>query len=160
MFTTIWELSRIIFYFLHFKMVPGRLRTREWMHPFCSPMYIEQSCQMAYFQTQNPNLGKFWRDLKWNMLVYILYGHLVYFVASRFILWFLVYFFPFRYVVPRIIWHRTRHKNSGINFVRSFQKMRKNDVSDFLCWKLRCCFLRNEIFCTYSVYEGVWGTRP
>jgi hypothetical protein len=22
-----------------------------------------QGCQMAYFQTKNPNLGKFWRDL-------------------------------------------------------------------------------------------------
>jgi hypothetical protein len=25
---------------------------------------------MAYFQTQNPNLGKFYRVLRWKMLVY------------------------------------------------------------------------------------------
>jgi hypothetical protein len=48
---------------------------------------------MAYFQTKNPNLGKFWRDLKWKMFVYfvaiwyilwpfgIVCGHLVYFVS-------------------------------------------------------------------------------
>jgi hypothetical protein len=25
---------------------------------------------MVYFQTKNPNLGKFWRILQWTMLVY------------------------------------------------------------------------------------------
>jgi hypothetical protein len=29
-----------------------------------------QGCQMAYFQTINPNIGKFWRVLQWKMLVY------------------------------------------------------------------------------------------
>jgi hypothetical protein len=29
-----------------------------------------QGCQMVYFQTKNPNLGKFWRSLEWKMLVY------------------------------------------------------------------------------------------
>jgi hypothetical protein len=28
-----------------------------------------QGCQMAYFQTKNPNLGKFSRDLQWKILV-------------------------------------------------------------------------------------------
>jgi hypothetical protein len=27
---------------------------------------------MVYFQTQNPNLGKFWRVLQWKMLVYFI----------------------------------------------------------------------------------------
>jgi hypothetical protein len=36
-------------------------------------------CQMAYFQTKNPNLGKFWKDLQWEMLVY--------FMAIWYILW-------------------------------------------------------------------------
>jgi hypothetical protein len=31
---------------------------------------LQQGCQMVYFQTKNPNLGKFWRALKWKMLVY------------------------------------------------------------------------------------------
>jgi hypothetical protein len=27
---------------------------------------------MVYFQTKNPNLGKFWRALDWKMLVYFM----------------------------------------------------------------------------------------
>jgi hypothetical protein len=47
----------------------------------------KQGCQMVYFQTQNPNLGKFWSVLQSKMLVYfmairnIFFGHLVYFMA-------------------------------------------------------------------------------
>jgi hypothetical protein len=40
----------------------------------------------TYFQTKNPNLGKFWRVLQWEMLAYIFYGDLVYFTALWFIL--------------------------------------------------------------------------
>jgi hypothetical protein len=29
-------------------------------------------CQMVYFQTKKPNLGKFWRALDWEMLIYIM----------------------------------------------------------------------------------------
>jgi hypothetical protein len=37
---------------------------------------------MAYFQTKNPDLGKFWRVLQWKMLPFgLFYGYLVYFVA-------------------------------------------------------------------------------
>jgi hypothetical protein len=47
---------------------------------------------MVYFQTKNINLGKFWRDLDWKMLIYLMsiqnilqtfrifYDHLVHFV--------------------------------------------------------------------------------
>jgi hypothetical protein len=57
----------------------------------------EQSCQMVYFQTENPNLGHFWRVLQSKMLTYfmyswsilqpfgILWGHLVYFVVIWYI---------------------------------------------------------------------------
>jgi hypothetical protein len=39
---------------------------------------------MVCFQTQNPNLGKFWRTLEWKILLYFtaiwyLIGNLVYF---------------------------------------------------------------------------------
>jgi hypothetical protein len=64
----------------------------------------------GFFQTKNPNLGKFWRVLQWKILVYfmiiwsisrpfeIFCGHLVYFV----VIW---YIFPhFWYFVPRKIW--------------------------------------------------------
>jgi hypothetical protein len=33
---------------------------------------LEQGCQMAYFPTKDPNLGKFWRALEWKMLVYFI----------------------------------------------------------------------------------------
>jgi hypothetical protein len=50
---------------------------------------------MICFQTKNPNLGKFWRDLQWKMLVGILvgrpfglvYGHCIYFMAIWYSLW-------------------------------------------------------------------------
>jgi hypothetical protein len=32
----------------------------------------KQGCQMAHFQTQNPNLGTFWRVLQWKMLVHFM----------------------------------------------------------------------------------------
>jgi hypothetical protein len=63
------------------------------------PRYPFQGCQMVYFQTKNPNLGKFWRTLDWKMLTYfmaicttlqtfgIFYDHLLYFV-------FIWYIFP------------------------------------------------------------------
>jgi hypothetical protein len=49
----------------------------------------QQGCQMVYFQTKNPNLGKFWRAIEGEGLVYSMaiwntllpfgtfYGHLV-----------------------------------------------------------------------------------
>jgi hypothetical protein len=52
-----------------------------------------QGCQMAYFQTKCTNLGTFWKDLQWMMVVYfmailsilwpfgIFCGHLVYFMV-------------------------------------------------------------------------------
>jgi hypothetical protein len=54
---------------------------------------MQQGCQMVYFLTKNPSLGKFWSILQWQMLVNfkatwsillplrIFYGHFVYFVA-------------------------------------------------------------------------------
>jgi hypothetical protein len=29
-------------------------------------------CQMVYFQTKNPNLGKFWRAFDWKKLMYFM----------------------------------------------------------------------------------------
>jgi hypothetical protein len=40
---------------------------------------------MVYFQTENPNLGKFWRVWQWKMLICIFYGHFVYFMAFLYI---------------------------------------------------------------------------
>jgi hypothetical protein len=64
----------------------------------------EQGCQMVYFQTKNPNLGKFWRALNWTMVIYfmaiwngIFFYHLVHFVFIWYILGsfvFIWYHFP------------------------------------------------------------------
>jgi hypothetical protein len=50
-----------------------------------------QGCQMVCFQTQNPNLGKFWRTIDWKVLIYftaigIFYGHLGSFTTIWYIL--------------------------------------------------------------------------
>jgi hypothetical protein len=75
-----------------------------------------QGCQMVYFQTKNPSLGKFWRALyrfyivEWKMLVYIWYGHLENFTTiwytfgvfgTSLVIW---YISPFWYIVSRKIW--------------------------------------------------------
>jgi hypothetical protein len=44
------------------------------------PVAADQVCQMAYFQTKNPDLGKFWRVLQWKMLVFYM-AIWVYFIA-------------------------------------------------------------------------------
>jgi hypothetical protein len=55
---------------------------------------LEQGCQMAYFQTKNPNLGKFRRAFAMKD-VGIFYGHLVYFPAIS------VYFMVICYIFSR-----------------------------------------------------------
>jgi hypothetical protein len=51
---------------------------------------VAQGCQMVYFQTENPNLGKFWRALEWKMLAY--------FLTIWNILW------PFGKIYGRLVW--------------------------------------------------------
>jgi hypothetical protein len=59
---------------------------------------------MAYFQTKNPNVGKFLRDLQCEDID-IFYGHLVYFTAIWYILWpFGILCGPFVYF--EAIWYR------------------------------------------------------
>jgi hypothetical protein len=43
------------------KIVNGKFMLRD-----------KRVCQMAYVQTKNPDLGKFWRVLQWKMLVYFI----------------------------------------------------------------------------------------
>jgi hypothetical protein len=71
---------------------------QEFVQNLTETQLKKQGCQMSYFQTKNPNLGKFWRVLQWKMLVYfmaiwsnlwqfcIFYDHLVYFVLILYIL--------------------------------------------------------------------------
>jgi sulfite exporter TauE/SafE len=81
----------------------GRSHNRQIFRP-------KQGCQMAYFQTKNPNLGKFWRVLQWKMLLHfkalwscllplgMVCGLLIYFMNM-----YLVHFFSFWYFAPRKI---------------------------------------------------------
>jgi hypothetical protein len=76
----------------------GQLKRRKHPASFCDARGTHiQGCQMVYFQTKNPNLGKFWRVLQSKMLAYciaiwsilwafgilwpigIFHGHLIYF---------------------------------------------------------------------------------
>jgi hypothetical protein len=73
---------------------------------FTRPAFA-QGCQMAaFFQTKNPNLGKFSRDLQWKWLVYFMaigpfYDHLVYFAAIWYILWLFGIFFHVLVFCPK-----------------------------------------------------------
>jgi hypothetical protein len=46
-----------------------------------------QGCQMVYFKTKIPYLGKFWKASHRMENVGIFHGHLEYFTAIRYILW-------------------------------------------------------------------------
>jgi hypothetical protein len=80
-------------------------------HMLSIRIYLPQGCQMTYFQTKNPNLGKFCKGLAMEEVCKC-YGHFDSFMAIWYILWpFNVYFyvclvhlFPFWYVVKRKIW--------------------------------------------------------
>jgi hypothetical protein len=54
---------------------------------------------MAYFETKNPNVGKFWSVLQWKMLVYFVAIWYIGYVYG-----YLVYLFTFWLVVLRKIW--------------------------------------------------------
>jgi hypothetical protein len=60
-----------------------------------------QGCQMAYFQTQTPNLGTFCTVLQWTMSVYFMAFWPILLPFGRF---HGIYFFPFWYVAARKIW--------------------------------------------------------
>jgi hypothetical protein len=54
---------------------------------------------MAYFQSKNPNLGKFWRALQWNMLVYLMAS--LYFYQICIVCGHLVDYMVVWYIFPR-----------------------------------------------------------
>jgi hypothetical protein len=63
-----------------------------------------QGCQMAYFKTKNPNLGRFWGDLQWKMLDYFMAFWSILQSFGIGISWLFGIFSPFWYVVSRKIW--------------------------------------------------------
>jgi hypothetical protein len=91
-------------YFSSLKNLP-KAKFRQ-IRPICHT-YVDsprnQCCQMAYFQTRNPNLVKFWKVLQWTMYQGVLNGHFVYFMAKWNILRPFGIFLPFWYVVQRQI---------------------------------------------------------
>jgi hypothetical protein len=48
---------------------------------------VTQGCQMVYFQTKKANLGKFWRALECNMLIYFMPILNIHIMAVWYILW-------------------------------------------------------------------------
>jgi hypothetical protein len=57
-----------------------REERKKWRQKNCLNFDAAPGCQMVYFQTKNPNLGKFWEGLAVEA-VGIFYGYLVYFTA-------------------------------------------------------------------------------
>jgi hypothetical protein len=39
----------------------------------------KQGCQIVYFRTKSPDLGKLWKALYWKKSIYVFNGHLEYF---------------------------------------------------------------------------------
>jgi hypothetical protein len=56
--------------------LPKRQKFLQYVHP-ANVYDRKQGCQMAHFQTKNPNYGKIWRALYWKILS-TFYGHLEY----------------------------------------------------------------------------------
>jgi hypothetical protein len=67
-------------------------------------VHLQQGCQMVYSKAESPNLRKFWRVLQCKYCNAIMYGPLVNFLASWYILWPIGTFFPFWHIEPRKIW--------------------------------------------------------
>jgi hypothetical protein len=101
---------------------------------------------MVFFQTKNPNLGKFLRVLQWKMLVDfmavrsilrpfgVFCGHMNYFMF----IWYT--FFSFWYFVPRKIWQpclRSRVTSASVvkiyNAAISLERFENNNV--FICFE-------------------------
>jgi hypothetical protein len=69
---------------------------------------IRLPTRVARCRTFKPKItifGQFWRALQWKMLVYFTPICHTYFVVIWYISWLFGTFSPFRYVVPRKIWH-------------------------------------------------------
>jgi hypothetical protein len=87
-----------------------------------------QGCQMVYFQTKNPNLGKFWRVLQWKTLVYMstwyilrpfwyIYGRLIYFMVIWYIYGRLIYFMVIWYIFPFLVCCSKKNRSPMEDFV-------------------------------------------
>jgi hypothetical protein len=104
-----------------------------------------QCCQMVYFQTKNPNLGKFGKILQWKFLVFL--WLLFYLTAKWYILWsfcsHLIYFSPFWYAVPRKIWQPWSESVSSKNFQHFKNKNKQVDIGGS-----RHCQNRNPVIAT------------
>jgi hypothetical protein len=66
--------SKYKYIFMQKKWPSGFLKIAIFLKKCQNLQYSDsnQGCQMVCFQTKNPNLGKFWRDLEWKMLVYFM----------------------------------------------------------------------------------------
>jgi hypothetical protein len=96
---------------------------------------FERGCQMVYFQTKNPILGKFWRVLQWKMLVYfvaiwsilrpfgILYDHLAYFSPFPYIFPYFGILHPEKSGNPGFEYHlhKGRLTSAGVDIVKTFR---------------------------------------
>jgi hypothetical protein len=95
-----------------------------------------QGCQMVYFQTKNPYLGKFWNVFLWNVM------------AISYISWFFDLFFTFWYNVgSKKIWQPWQH----VTEVQSFIMLNDASREAFLVFPLekKVCMLTYESYYIY-----------
>jgi hypothetical protein len=76
---------------------------KKLLRPTPSSVSENHGCQMVYFQTENPNLGKVWRVLQWKKFEYFIDIWSILCPFGTFCSN-LVYVPPFWYIVPRKIW--------------------------------------------------------
>jgi hypothetical protein len=92
---------------------------------------------MAYFQTENPNLGKFWKDLQWKTSILwtlgLFYGHLAYFVA----IW--QFFMVIWYIFPVLVC--CTKKNLATLFQTAFSRTLKG----YLCTRYTIFILQSVV---------------
>jgi hypothetical protein len=93
-----------------------------------------QGCQMVYFQTKNPNLGKFWRTLEWKKVGIFMNTWNI--TAIFYNVWpfgivcgHLVYFSQFGMLVPRKIWQHWNVFKAGGRISASTRELTKNGVT-------------------------------
>jgi hypothetical protein len=74
-FMVIWYILRLFGIFSRFGMLYREKSGNTVRNPLKNnDRSLHQGCQLAFFQTQNPNLVKFWRVLQWKMCWYNLWS--------------------------------------------------------------------------------------
>jgi hypothetical protein len=85
-----------------------------------------QGCQMGYFQTNNTNLGKFWRVLQWKKLLYfIAIGSIFHPIGYLMDIWYIFPCFGMIYINIWQPWRASVSKQKQV-YLYSQKKLKTN----------------------------------